>query len=271
MENFMNRLKKEIDRGVTIVGAKSKELLETTKIKSRISDLNTQKQQSLEEIGKLTYQMFSNPNYDGGTAIQDKCRFVAGLEEEIQLKEDELEKIRQATDESIHKTEDTARYWDVKPEEAQVGPIIDITPTSADNKEKNPSPVPEAVIAEVITEHSPQPAVDAASQPEKPTSEANPDAADAASQPEKPTPEANPDAADAASQPEKPTPEANPNAADAASQPEKSTPEADPSGTADSDETTPSPVGPWKMLCETCFSIIDENSKFCSNCGTRLK
>jgi hypothetical protein len=327
MENFMNRLKKEIDRGVTIVGAKSKELLETTKIKSRISDLNNQKQQSLEEIGKLTYQMFSNPNYDGGTAIQDKCRFVAELEEEIQLKEDELEKIRQATGESIHKTEGPARYWDVKPEDAEVGPIIDITPTSADNKAKGPSPVPEAVIAEVIAERSPGPAAGAASQPEKPTSEANPDAADAACQPKKPTSEANPsgtadaacqpekttseanpepmagaacqpekttseanpdaagaacqpekptskanpDAAGAACQPEKPTSKANPDAAGAECQPEKITPEANPSGTADSDGTTPSPVGPWKMLCETCFSIIDENSKFCSNCGTRLK
>jgi hypothetical protein len=273
MENFMNRLKKEIDRGVTIVGAKSKELLETTKIKSRISDLNNQKQQSLEEIGKLTYQMFSNPNYDGGTAIQDKCRFVAELEEEIQLKEDELEKIRQATGESIHKTEGPARYWDVKPEDAEVGPIIDITPTSADNKAKGPSPVPEAVIAEVIAERSPGPAAGAASQPEKPTSEANPDAAGATCQPEKPTSEANPSGtADAACQPEKPTSEANPSGtADAACQPEKPTSEANPSGTADSDGTTPSPVGPWKMLCETCFSIIDENSKFCSNCGTRLK
>jgi hypothetical protein len=255
--------------------------------------LNNQKQQALSEIGGITYQMFRNPDYDGGTAIQDKCSFVAGLEEEIRLKEEELEKIRQATDESINKTEGTSRYWDVKPEEAQVGPIIDITPTSADNKEKNPSPVPEAVIAEVIAEHSPQPPVDAASQPEKPAPEANPEpaadassqpkritpetnpepAVDASSQPKKITPEANPEpAADASSQPKRTTPEANPEpAADASSQPDQPTPEANPSGTADSDGTTPSPAGPWKVLCETCLSIIDENSKFCSHCGTRLK
>jgi hypothetical protein len=235
MENFMNRLKKEIDRGVTIVGAKSKELLETTKIKNRIGDLNNQKQQALIEIGGITYQMFRNPDYDGGTAIQDKCSFVAGLEEEIRLKEDELEKIRQATDASINKTEGTARYWDVKPEDAQVGPIIDVTPTSVENKTENPSPAVESAIIESIAERPP---------------EINP------------------------------VPETG-----ATGQPENSSPDETPSGSVDStasksgatdSETadsgaTPSPAGSRKKLCETCSSIIDENSKFCSNCGSKLK
>jgi rRNA maturation endonuclease Nob1 len=220
MENFMNRLKKEIDKGVTIVGAKSKEILETTKIKNRISDLNNQKQQALGEIGKITYQMYGNPDYDGGAAIQDKCRLVAGIEEEIQHKEDELEQIRKTTDQSINKNGETARYWDVKPEETEIGPTIDITPTSTDNQVEKPTSVTTSAIAASM-EELPE---EANQEPEGETQDHKEDCA----------------------------------------------PNVNVSETADSGTATP-PPGPWKMLCETCYTIIDGESKFCSNCGTRLK
>lgn len=104
VDNFIKNLKKEFDKGVAVVGAKSKELIETTKIKSQIDDLKETKRQTFQEVGEIVYQMSLDQNYNGEEAIKEKCQALAELDQQIQAKEVELKKVRQEIEESIGKS-----------------------------------------------------------------------------------------------------------------------------------------------------------------------
>ncbi len=104
MDNFIKNLKKEFDKGVAVVGAKSKEIIETTKIKSQIDDLKEAKRQILQETGEIVYQMSRDQNYDGAEAIKAKCQSLAELDQQIQAKEIEMKKVQHEAQEALGKT-----------------------------------------------------------------------------------------------------------------------------------------------------------------------
>ena len=104
MDSFIKNLKKEFDKGVAVVGAKSKEIIETTKIKNQIDDLKRVKHQTFQEIGEIVYQMSLDPNYQGEEGVKTKCQSITELDQQIQAKEVELEKVHVDTEESLGKT-----------------------------------------------------------------------------------------------------------------------------------------------------------------------
>ena len=104
MEKFIKNLKKELDKGIAVVGAKSKELIETAKIKNQIAELKELKNRTLQETGAIVYQMSLDPNYDGEAAIKEKCQSLADLDRQIKAKEIELKKIYQETQEAVGKS-----------------------------------------------------------------------------------------------------------------------------------------------------------------------
>jgi uncharacterized protein YqgV (UPF0045/DUF77 family) len=104
MEKFIDNLKKEFNKGVAVVGAKSKEIIETTKIKNQIEDLKKAKRQAFQEIGETVYQMSLDEDYDGQEAIKEKCQAVTELDQQIQAKEMELKGVRQEAQEAVGKT-----------------------------------------------------------------------------------------------------------------------------------------------------------------------
>ena len=57
MDDFFKRIKQEIDKGITVVGAKSKEIIDTAKINTRIGELKDEKDKMLREIGMIVYKM----------------------------------------------------------------------------------------------------------------------------------------------------------------------------------------------------------------------
>lgn len=104
MDNFIKNLKKEFNKGVAVVGAKSKEIIETTKIKNQIEDLKKAKRQTFQEIGEIVYRMSLDENFNGEEAIKEKCQAVTDLDQQIQAKEIELKEVRQEAQEAIGKT-----------------------------------------------------------------------------------------------------------------------------------------------------------------------
>lgn len=104
MEEFIKNLKKEFDKGVAVVGAKSKEIIEATKIKSKIDDLKETKRRTLQETGEIVYQMSLDKNYSGEEAIKEKCQFLADLDQQIQAKEVELKEVHHEAQEAAGKT-----------------------------------------------------------------------------------------------------------------------------------------------------------------------
>jgi hypothetical protein len=57
MTDFLDKLKGKIDKGISTVNVKSKELIEKQKIKMQLSELKAEKNNVLLELGKLTYLM----------------------------------------------------------------------------------------------------------------------------------------------------------------------------------------------------------------------
>jgi len=104
LEDFLKNLKKEFSKGVAAVSAKSKELIETAKIKGQIEDLKESKRRLFQEIGEIIYQMSLDPNCGGEEVIKEKCRAVTELEQEIQTKEGELKKIYQEAQKAAGKS-----------------------------------------------------------------------------------------------------------------------------------------------------------------------
>lgn len=58
MAEFLDKLKGKIDKGLTTVNVKSKEIIERQKIKLHISELEAEKKMVLQDVGKLTYGYF---------------------------------------------------------------------------------------------------------------------------------------------------------------------------------------------------------------------
>jgi predicted RNase H-like nuclease (RuvC/YqgF family) len=112
MDDFIKRIKKEINKGITVVSAKSKELVDTAKINNQVTELNDRRNQTLQEIGLLVYQMSLTTeavaenvadNTGNDTKITDKCKLVAELDQQIEEKELELKKLRTDTQETLGK------------------------------------------------------------------------------------------------------------------------------------------------------------------------
>lgn len=100
MDEFIDRLRQGIGKGITTVSAKSKEMLETTKIKGHIGALQDKKKISLEELGNIVYVMFRKGSLDE-ERIKSKCELISGLDAQITEKEDELKKIYLETQEAL--------------------------------------------------------------------------------------------------------------------------------------------------------------------------
>lgn len=104
MSEFMKNLKKEFDKGVAVVSAKSKELIETTKIKNQIEELNETKNRILQETGEIVYKMSLDKSFSGEEAIKEKCQSLTALDQQIQAKEVELKKVYQEAHEATGKS-----------------------------------------------------------------------------------------------------------------------------------------------------------------------
>jgi hypothetical protein len=104
MEKFMDKVKKGIDKGVTIVGVKSKEIMEAGKIESQIRDLEERKHLALEEAGMIVYKMFIQSDYDGEEELKGKCEGIYDLDQQIEAKQAELKKVHLEAQTALGKT-----------------------------------------------------------------------------------------------------------------------------------------------------------------------
>ncbi len=103
MADFFDKLKKGLDEGITKMKVKSKELVDTTKIKGEISNLNQRKSSLLLTVGTEFYNMHKAGTFDIDK-FKDKFNEIENIDKQIELKEKELEEVRKAAEEVIGKT-----------------------------------------------------------------------------------------------------------------------------------------------------------------------
>ena len=102
MPEFLDRLKKGIDRGVTTVAVRSKELLETTQLRGQLGRLQEERQRSLEELGSVVYTLTSQDRLQADLErVRAKCAAVTQIDTQIRATEDELRRVQTAASQAV--------------------------------------------------------------------------------------------------------------------------------------------------------------------------
>lgn len=100
--NFFEKVKQGIGKGVTTVSVRSKEVFETTQIKSQISELQKRKGEALEELGNIVYTLFLKNEFNE-ERVRHRCAGIADLDRQIREKEEELRVIHAEAEERLGK------------------------------------------------------------------------------------------------------------------------------------------------------------------------
>jgi hypothetical protein len=98
--DFFDKVKQGLAKGATTVSVKSKEALETSKLKSQVADIQKQKREALEELGNVVYTMFLKGPFDE-ERLRAKSAAIAALDDQIKQKENELMEIHAKAQEAL--------------------------------------------------------------------------------------------------------------------------------------------------------------------------
>ena len=127
MSDIFDKIKKTIGVGVDTVGAKSKELWDTTVVRARISDLRAKRRDLLEDLGGLTFEMLSGGSL-AEPVLRAKADAIREIDRQIAADEEEIRRIREASRE--HQQADS--------EEVPVQPVEADRPVSTEEGRRAP-------------------------------------------------------------------------------------------------------------------------------------
>jgi NADH pyrophosphatase NudC (nudix superfamily) len=102
MAEIFDKVKQGIGKGVTTVSVKSKEMIETTRLKGEIDALQQRKKGSLEELGNIIYTMFLHGSFEE-QRLREKCEAIGDLDNLIKDKQEELHQVILKTQEILGK------------------------------------------------------------------------------------------------------------------------------------------------------------------------
>ena len=102
MPVFLDKVKQGLGKGVTSVITKSKETLESTKIKLHLGELERRKIDVLKELGDVAYAMFQKNAFDE-ERLKAKCAGILELENQITEKQKELNEVHGRSREALGK------------------------------------------------------------------------------------------------------------------------------------------------------------------------
>lgn len=101
MPGFLEFIQQELDRGIVKVGARSRQLVETTQIRSQIRLLQGRREEGVRELGEVVYKMFQQ-----GPVDQERLTpYLTGLQQvdsQIATLETQLRTVQIATEQAIN-------------------------------------------------------------------------------------------------------------------------------------------------------------------------
>ncbi len=107
MSDFFDKLKKNIDKGVSKASKKSAEIAEKTKLQTQIMSLKNDKKNEINDLGKVTYEMLREDNLDE-EILNLKFESIMEIEKQINDKEEQKENIEK--EELDEKTEEAQEF-----------------------------------------------------------------------------------------------------------------------------------------------------------------
>ncbi|HBF37787.1 MAG TPA: hypothetical protein DDW50_10740 [Firmicutes bacterium] len=102
MAEFYQKMRQEIEKGISNVSIRSKEVLENMKIKKQVENLEEQIKNSQVELGQSVYTMFGESSYNQDLIAQ-KCEIITGLEQQLWEKKEELNQLHLETGTALGK------------------------------------------------------------------------------------------------------------------------------------------------------------------------
>jgi len=100
MTDFLETVKRGIEKSVAAVGARSKEMLEVSQLRSQIRDLTDERRGKLEELGNIVHTMLSRGALDEAR-LREKSQAIATLDAGIRQREEQIQAIQVRTQEII--------------------------------------------------------------------------------------------------------------------------------------------------------------------------
>ena len=100
MADFFGKLKDGIGMGINTASTRSKEALDTLKLKGQLSTLQAQKKDALEELGNVVFMLYQRGASDE-VRIRGKCDSVAEIAKQISTKEDEIRTVHAIAEENL--------------------------------------------------------------------------------------------------------------------------------------------------------------------------
>ena len=99
MADLWQDVKKSVDKLTTTINVKTKEVVQVSKVKKEIDELKSKMRSYFPALGELTYTMYSEGNFDQ-EKLNEKCKVIATLEEQVQQKEKELKQVYRESQEA---------------------------------------------------------------------------------------------------------------------------------------------------------------------------
>jgi hypothetical protein len=100
MADFLETVKRGIEKSVATVGARSKEMLEVSQLRSQIRDLTDDRRGKLEELGNIVHTMLLRGPLDEAR-LREKSQAIATLDAAIKQREEQIQAIQVRTQEII--------------------------------------------------------------------------------------------------------------------------------------------------------------------------
>ena len=100
MAEFFDKVKKGVIKGVSTASVKSKEILEVTRLKSRINTVQSQKSSAIEELGNIVYTMLLKGAIDE-VRINEKGSAILKFDNQIKDLESEIVQVQNSSRESL--------------------------------------------------------------------------------------------------------------------------------------------------------------------------
>jgi transposase len=103
MADFFSKARDSVRKGMSTATTKSKELVETQRLKGQISKLAEERKAALQELGSLVFEMSERGDFDRD-AIRTKCEAITGIGERTKEYEKQLEEVHQKAQEAAEKS-----------------------------------------------------------------------------------------------------------------------------------------------------------------------
>jgi hypothetical protein len=100
MADFFDKLRQGLNKGVTTASVRSKEMLDASRLKSRIAEIERQKKEALTELGTTVCTMLDGGHLDE-VALGVAHKAIADLEGQITEKQQELTRVHAEAEQAL--------------------------------------------------------------------------------------------------------------------------------------------------------------------------